>query len=744
MADTIVITEQDRIDAENILEQFLSDKIPNADFSKGGALRDFVIGAMGYIFAFLRHEIDVSRARQSLLLLGRLTGTDVDDAVDEILSNWFITRKVGRYATGVITIYLSEETDISIGLSTRFYKTSALAFIPDALDTVTIAKEDLTKVVDESGVVVSYSFQLAVKAMFPGAEYNIEPGAFVDFTRFSPYVVRVENQNKFAGGGGTETTADMLNRARTAISVRDLNSVRSIDTTLKEEFTTIDDVTVIGFGDKEMIRDLILEEATNSRIHAGGHVDAYLRSPILSDKVYTAVVGAEATDPRPGYFILRDDTIADFTALPNPPVAGDILRIHNANETSEAAMYIIKAVTPYGLHVSRRSLFPMALPTLIRNYMDGRLEYAGGENRVYSEAYTFTDGDIGRYIRVYKGSDPNNVGTGEIVSITESPKYAVVEGFPNNFTAETNVIFGLESRVVKYTVGDNSPAFNNKISNAGNPKLSGMFTKSIQNDGRILLPAQPVYRVSEVSLPGTGLNPGWLDSDGKMRFTKRVNRTPIWPTIPVSGNFEYQIICENPAEGFSGWQVLELVIVGPTGAGYFNGKTLTVKYDTLAGYDSVWNMMVSQDRRIICGSVIPKGFHPVYLSMEVKYRLSKLANSDIDSASVTQALVEYINNFDTREDIDASDIIGFLRANYADIGFIEPMTIDYTLLAPDGRVIPYRTTDIVTIDPSHQTANPDSHPEDALLDPISIGVSDNTVRYLTTSALITLTNLGAQ
>lgn len=740
MADTIVITEQDRLDAENILEQFLGDKIPNADFSKGGALRDFVVSAMGYIFAYLRNEIDITRARQSLLLLAKLTGTDVDDAVDEILSNWFVTRKVGRSASGILTIYLSEEVDVNIDLSAKFYKTSALAFIPNALDTVTVAKEDLTKVVDEDGVVVSYTFSLAVKALFPGESYNVEPGAFVDFTRFNPYVTRVENQNKFEGGGGIETTTDMLSRSQTAISVRDLNSPRSLDVTLKEEFTTIDDVTVIGFGDEEMIRDLILEEATNSRVHAGGHVDAYLRGPILTDKTHTAVVGSESTDTRPGYYIFRDDTVPDFTAIPNPPVVGDILRVHNAVATSEAEMYIIRAVTPYGLYVSRRAYFPMALPTLIHDYIDGQLEYGGGENRVYSTAYAFTDSDVGRYIRVYKGGDSNNVGTGEVTAVNAPLGYAVVVGFPNNFNAETGVTFGLESRVVEYTVGDNSPTFNNKLSTGGNPKLSGMFTKSIQNNGRILLPAWPVYRISEVSLPGTGLDPSWLDSDGRMRFTQRVNRTPVWPGTPIPGNFEYQVICNNPAEGSSGWQVLELVIVGSTGASYFNDKTLTVKFDTLSGYDSVWNMMVSQDRRIICGSVIPKGMHPVYLSMEVKYRLSKLAVSDIDSAAVAQALSEHINSFDTREDIDVSDIMGFLRTNYVDIGFIEPVTIQYTLLAPDGRSIPYETTDVVSIDPDKQTGVLD---EDLLPDPIGIGVSDNTVRYLTIPALITLTNLEA-
>jgi len=127
--------------------------------------------------------------------------------------------------------------------------------------------------------------------------------------------------------------------------------------------------------------------------------------------------------------------------------------------------------------------------------------------------------------------------------------------------------------------------------------------------------------------------------------------------------------------------------------------------------------------------------------MEIKYRLSKLAVSDLDSAAVAQALAEHINDFDTREDIDVSDIMGFLRTNYVDIGFIEPITIQYTLLAPDGRAIPYETTDVVTIDAAYQVGG--VLDGDHLPDPLGIGVSDNTVRYLTIPALITLTNLEA-
>lgn len=736
MADTIIITDQDRADAENILQQFLSDKMPNGDFGRGNALRDLTITGMAYTFAYLRREIDITRARQSLLLLSKLTGTEIDDAVDEILSNWFLTRKVGRNSTGIATVYLTQQVDVNVPITSKFYRGN-LVFVPDAIDTVTIAKEDLTRLVDSNGVVVGYSFNILLKAQFPGEDYNIEAGAFTDFTRFSPYVTRVENQNAFSGGKGNETTTEMLDRASTAISVRDLNSPRSIDVTLRDEFTTVDDVTVIGMGDPEMIRDLILEEATNTRIHGGGHVDAYLRSPILSDMVFTGTVGGAFTDPREGYFILRDDTVADFVAA--GVEAGHMIRIHNVIGPSEGDLYVVKQVTPYGLYVSQRTPFPKALPTVLKTVTDGILSAATPTRVTSAGEYTFTADDVGRYIRIASPADANNIGTGLITAVDPGGTYAVVSGF-NPFTDESGVAFSVETRIVEYTVGGNAPLFNDKISNSGNPKLTGMFTKSIQKDARVVLPGWPIYRISDVSLPGTGLDPSWLSADGKMHFTHRVNRTPVW----TPGAFEYQVVCQNPPEGSSGWQVMELNIGHPTGEAenYFNGKTLTVVFDTLTGYDSVWAMMTSTDRRIICGSVIPKGLHPVYLSMNIPYRLSKIATQDIDPIAAAAALTDFINNFDTRDTIDVSDIITFLRSTYSQLGYVEPFQINYELLAPDGRVIKYVTSGEVIVTPAY--ADPASVlPEDLLADPLGIGVSGNTLRFLTVSSLITFTNLGS-
>jgi hypothetical protein len=825
MAESIIITEEDRVEAENILEQFLTDKMGDeADFSKGGALRDLTIGALAYIYAYMKKERDYILARQSLLLLGSLTGTDVDDAVDEILSNWFVTRKTGRESTGTATVYLNAQESVTIPTTARFYKTADLQFKINSETDLAYSEDDLMPISDSSGEIVAYSFDVPLISVDKGEEYDISPGAFADFTKFASSIIRVENTSTFSGGSATETTEEMLERSETAVTVRDLNSARSIDAVLKEEFTTVDDVTVIGYGDAEMVRDLVIEEATNTRIHAGGHVDAYLRTPITSDKTFTGTVGSTFTDPRPGYFILRDSSVANFEDVE----VGDILEIYNHLPASEPNRYIVKNSTNYGVYVSERTPFPGALPEIEESFDDGavttgsaQLESTGHTfatilathsdgsvvtgvtTFVTAGAYTFTTDDLDRYIRI-TGSGSGNDGTWEIVSIvdpstvelrdadgnppsfttegsltwdlmtsTDVGKYvrisnstlgndgvwrivAIVDAdhvelrdalyASPTFTTESGLDWELLTRVVEYSIGKNPPHYNDRVTR----RLSGEFTRIIQNDGRILLPAEPIYRITDVSFAST-TSP--YEVDNRVTFPNRVNVEPeyILPANPE--DLSFQVIGYNPGEIPSGWQVLELDIGWPDGAGtyeqknYFNDQSLRVTYDALTGYDAIWTYMISGDQRILCGSVIPKGLHPVYLHMNINYRTAKTATEGLDTDEAAAGLAAFINDFDTREDMDTSDMVAYLRENFDVIGYIQPMVIYYDLLSPDGRVIYYKTEDQVVID-SDRIIDPDTdlppttaQTELRLDEPIALGVSDNTVRYLTVAELITFTEL---
>lgn len=850
---TTNILEQDRIDGENFLEQLLTDAVPNADFRKGGALRDFAVSALSSVFAYLRKEVDYVKARQSLLLLGALTGADVDAAVDEILSNWFITRKTGRVSRGIATLYFTQQMDVVIPITAKFTRSTGLIFQLDSTVDLGYSADIMTPVYSSSGVVTSYTLQIPLVSSGVGSEYNIEPGAFADFSRFNPYLSRVENAQIFSGGASTETTPEMLSRAEMAITTRNLVSARSIDAVLKEEFVDIDNLVVVGYGDPEMIRDLVEESSTRTRIHAGGFADVYVHSPVVESQTVTLRVGDVYSDLRPGYYIFRDANITDFTTAAGfvtaPVVPGDILNIWNTL-TAEQDLYIVEEVYPNYLVITRRSLFPRAMPEVLESFTDGSLDNtAPGVNHLLGGAsYTFSQADIGRFVRVLGSATAANNGIWQISGFNVGGNFAVIAnvvpdfvdevgvqweliereeiglftagetlvpapgtnrldsngmwtfsaedlgryveisgsvnannngiwpitvivganivtlgGVVPDFTLETglswklleNDTIGATARsahtIVGYTIGSAAPNFNNHVANAGAPIITGRMTKEVVTSGSVYLPGIPYYQITDVSFadPLNAYAP--LTVGGRVTFGLRSNLTPRTPTDPADpahaldpNYLEYQVVCHNPGEGQSGWQLTELKIgyptdvpVGPNPAQSFDGELLQITYDTISGYESIWEYMLSSDRRIVCASVIPKALHPVYIGMNIRYSLAKGALSSLDEAAAKQALVDHLNAFPVSEDLDTTDIAAFLRTNYLQIGYIEPPVITYELIAPDGRIIYYETYDKVIIDPSKHRYPAES--DKCLDDRLSQGVSNNTIRYVSTVSRITFT-----
>jgi hypothetical protein len=538
----------------------------------------------------------------------------------------------------------------------------------------------------------------------------------------------------------------MLARAETAISTRNMISARSIDATLLDEFADVDSLQVIGYGDPEMTRDLVEENSTRTRIHAGGHADAYLHGTILEAQTTTKTVGTLTTDPRPGYYTFRDATIVDFTTTPDVKV-GDILYIHNALST-EQELYVIDQVEANQLYVSRRSQFPRQIPLPLATYTGGEVNNVLGADLVYGHSgYTFLSTDVGRYIQITDSTflpATDNVGTWKILAVDLGGNYATVDYPAGAFVNEAAMTWSLIERevagvthtIVQYTIGDNAPGFDDKISGGvGVPLNSGRFTNEIKTTGSVFLPLVPMYDITDVSFADPGGAYGVLSVGGRVTFKTRVNTAPADPAFDPD-NLEYRVVCLNPAEAQSAWQIMRLD-VGYTGFPgiSFDGESLRVTYDTLSGYDAVWSYMLSSDRRVVCGSVIPKGLHPVYISTNVRYSLAKTATASLDETAAGLALVNHLSTFPIGEDLDTSDISAFLRTTYGVIGYIEPPVINYTLIAPDGRLIYYTTTDKVIIDPTKHLYPTTSMY--CLADPMAAGVSVRTIRFVSSASRIT-------
>jgi len=315
------ISQEDLTSAITFTEQYLTTKLPDFDFSEGTANRDISINASAYLIAFFRSEISNVKNRQSLLKLKEISNDDsADELVDEILSNWFLTRKTGTQSLGFVTLKFSRQ-DIGVVVinKTDLFSKSSVDFEIQG-DSVTIQSSDLVKNTDNLGIEF-YTTSVPLQAITVGGDGDIDAGPFNEFPQVSSFLVSVENLEKFSGGKAIETSAEMESRSGDAISVRDLNTIPSNKTVLTDTFSQVLEVSPIGMGDEEMQRDRIdIPRGTGNTvsIHRGSMMDIYIKFPVEFNLSYEVAFPTSGGIQVQTYTV--NDVVINALKLPNFPI----------------------------------------------------------------------------------------------------------------------------------------------------------------------------------------------------------------------------------------------------------------------------------------------------------------------------------------------------------------------------------------------------------------------------------------
>lgn len=714
MAD-IVITEADRQKAEDFLEEFLTEQMPDTNLSKGSSIRDLLVGGMSLVTAYYQAQVDDILRRQSLSRVTEITDqTDQDEAVDALLSNLFITRNSGRSSSGTAILHFSQLTDVVVRTTDRLTRTAGAVYKPSALSDTAYPSSALTASYDSSGNVIDYTLRILIEAVSAGSQYDLGAGTFTSTTFSNPYLTKVEHTSDFSGGRDAETTEDLLTRAPTALTLRDLVTDRAAETVIKDTFSSIDEVTVVGMGDDEMQRDKVTTLQNTLNIHTGGHVDLYISSNIVESKTYSAVVGADFTDVRSDLTIFKDSAVTDFTTAAGivitPVLPRMVLKINNA-QTGEPTEYLIEEVNA-------------------------------------------------EYIRV-----------------------AANNPLPELRTA------------VSYSIGATSPTYVDAIA----ASVTGEFSNTFSEVGLIGLPNEPIYRIQDVSVNDSA-NP-LAGTDGRVHYINRVNTTPS----STEADLEYQIIGVNPLEVPSANQVLNLSIPALSDGTTVQVTYDTIKefsdvdtfVDSTTNRVACANMLTKAfhpvyveglfqyslrptatsdvDTTALRDSIVAyiNGFSPTDV-LNVSDIITHIQSTFPDISSVVPVyLPSAATAWTASTALSLGDVVkpNTLTGHYYKVvgagttGTTEPTwtisanvsvsdgtvtynkienySVGYNLYAPDGRVIPYSTTDKIKIE-SAKLVNPaidiDSLDTSTTATSISLGISDRTTRYITTADLITVLN----
>jgi hypothetical protein len=257
--------------------QRLLEYDPSFDVGAGVPTTSLLIDPLTIILQPVIDELGVVQLSQSILSILETDDPDIfpEDIVDGLASNAFVERNPGSLGSDVqrIRFFQPEDFDAQRGIlvfrgpaGQRFTNSEAISITSGEMS----LNQDATL----------YYVDIPIISIEEGEDFNVDAGGITSMESEPIGAANTSNLFGIQQGRNKETNTELIDRIKIAVTVRALVTGRGIIVTLTENFTTIEEITPIGFGDAEMMRDIVYN------IHIGGNVDVYIKTPSFTESFY--------------------------------------------------------------------------------------------------------------------------------------------------------------------------------------------------------------------------------------------------------------------------------------------------------------------------------------------------------------------------------------------------------------------------------------------------------------------------
>jgi hypothetical protein len=259
---------------QELSRQYLEDRYSNLDFSPVSGLHDAVVRPTSQMVLLARAFIE--EFNKTRTLHDALVNNGDEAVVDSILSNFLVTRRKGKKATGTIKVSTENyTTNQSIFGTDSFVTPDGLRFFPSRNYSMTNTPS-LTSDVEifQSGSGSAGHFMIDVVAEEVGTKYNIKRGSHLEFSGSISGLISSTSINQFSGGEDNESNQSVHDRIISSLSARNMTSPLAIDQSLRESFPDI--VTTVSHG---VSSDYMKRNAHNLfGVKSGCFCDVYVRN----------------------------------------------------------------------------------------------------------------------------------------------------------------------------------------------------------------------------------------------------------------------------------------------------------------------------------------------------------------------------------------------------------------------------------------------------------------------------------
>ena len=275
MADYIEPSKTAFNDAEQVAIDVLEKTAPDLLTKTGSVIRELIIRPAAYLLSWITGNInnDIKQYSVSYLKTSQLTDNPVADAV---ASNYFVTRKEGTQAQGIITLTLRSPT-LRIAAGARFTVAGTPMCTP--VQYLVTNNSNPGQNTDTLVYIKSIPYGEFYIANIPVVAVNtgkveIPIGSAVDVNFSVAGLEDAELTSPVTGGSDTETDAQLMTRAEYNTAEAGIGTYYGIKKKMTKAPVAVPGLSVIAGEDKPLFR----ARFNSVNINPGGFVDCHVKT----------------------------------------------------------------------------------------------------------------------------------------------------------------------------------------------------------------------------------------------------------------------------------------------------------------------------------------------------------------------------------------------------------------------------------------------------------------------------------
>lgn len=273
------ITETEVLAKQRYLRAYLQGNLADSNLKEGSFFNEILIKPASYLALLFEKEAD--RVVNSLNIdnIAQVEDRTSAQVLDDLASNFFLTRKRGTNSQGVLRLELSSRSGFVIPANTIFTKSIGVEFFYAGAagqnEPLVVSSEDLTEETDSNGAPTGkYYFDIVVESTVSFIGSGLSPGEFLSATPAIPGVSRMYNFASFSLAEGEETNESFASRIKSALTTRGLYSKYGIESSILDSIGVAQSVRTIGAASAGMRRDVLSINATEVRVLGKANVYA--------------------------------------------------------------------------------------------------------------------------------------------------------------------------------------------------------------------------------------------------------------------------------------------------------------------------------------------------------------------------------------------------------------------------------------------------------------------------------------